>query len=83
MANTVMPSAPSGTRPISTMRRDSISHSSEPMAMPTENTTSSRVATCSSPCSTSLAKDGKLPRKTAPTNHIHEMPSSERNTAMP
>ena len=75
-----MPIAPSGTRPISTWRRDSISHSSEPMPMPTENTTSSSDATCSSPCSTSLAKDGNSARNTAPKNHIHEMPSSERKT---
>ena len=75
-----MPKAPSGTRPISTWRRDSVSHSSEPMPMPTENTTSNSEATCSSPCSTSLAKLGKLLRNTAPKNHIHEMPSSERNT---
>ena len=48
--------------------------------MPTENTTSSSDATCSSPCSTSLANDGNWARNTAPKNHIHEMPSSERNT---
>ena len=75
-----MPIAPSGTRPISTWRRDSTSQSSEPMPMPTENTTSSSEATRSSPCSTSLANDGNSARKTAPKNHIHEMPSSERNT---
>jgi hypothetical protein len=55
-----MPMAPSGTRPISTWRRLSISHSSEPMPMPIENTTSSSEATCSLPCSTSLAKAGEL-----------------------
>src|SRR5947208_1775948 len=41
-----MPIAPSGTRPISTWRRDSTSQSSEPTPMPTENTTSSSDATC-------------------------------------
>ena len=75
-----MPMAPSGTRPISTWRRDSTSHSSEPVPMPIENTTSSSEATCSSPCSTSLAKAGNSDRNTAPKNHIHEMPSSERKT---
>ena len=60
----VMPIEPSGTRPISTWRRDSVSHSSEPTPMPTENTTSSSVATCSSPCSTSLAKGGNGVRNT-------------------
>ena len=80
--NALMPMAPSGTSPISTWRRDSISQASEPMPMPTENTTSSSEATCSSPCSTSLAKAGKLARKTAPKNHIQLMPSSERNTTM-
>ncbi len=35
----VMPKAPSGTRPISTVRRDSFSHSSEPTPVPTENST--------------------------------------------
>ncbi len=50
--------------------------------MPIENTTSSSEATCSLPCSTSLAKLGNWLRKTAPKNHIHEMPSSERNTTM-
>ncbi len=77
-----MPMAPSGTRPISTWRRDSVSHSNEPMPMPTENTTSSSDATCSSPCSTSFANDGNCARNTTPKNHIHEMPSSERNTTM-
>ena len=48
--------------------------------MPTENTTSSSEATRSSPCSTSLAKDGNWLRKTAPKNHIQLMPSSERKT---
>ena len=33
----LMPSAPSGTRPISTVRADSFSHSSEPAPTPTEN----------------------------------------------
>ncbi len=79
-ANTVMPMAPSGTRPISTWWREKRSHSSAPAPMPTENTTSSSEATCSLPCSTSLAKAGKLDRNTAPKNHIHEMPSSERKT---
>jgi hypothetical protein len=32
-----MPNAPSGTRPISTVRADSFSHSSEPMPVPIEN----------------------------------------------
>jgi hypothetical protein len=82
IANTLMPIAPSGTSPISTWRRDSTSHSSEPTPMPTENTTSSSDATCSLPCSTSLAKGGKSDRNTAPKNHIHEMPSSERKTTM-
>ncbi len=50
--------------------------------MPIENTTSSSDATCSLPCSTSLAKAGNSDRNTAPKNHIHEMPSSERNTTM-
>ena len=80
MANTLMPIAPSGTSPISTCRRDSTSQSSEPMPMPTEKTTSSSDATCSSPCSTSLAKLGNWLRNTAPKNHIQLMPSSERNT---
>ena len=48
--------------------------------MPTENTTRSSDATRSSPCSTSLANDGNSARKTAPKNHIQEMPSSERKT---
>ena len=55
-----MPRQPRGTRPISTMRRLSVSHSSEPMAMPTENTTSSSEATCSLPCTTSLAMAGEV-----------------------
>ena len=45
----VMPIAPSGTRPISTWRRESVSHASEPSPMPTENTTSSSEATWVSP----------------------------------
>ena len=50
--------------------------------MPMENTTSSSDATCSLPCSTSLAKLGNWLRNTAPKNHIQLMPSSERNTTM-
>ena len=79
-ANTLMPMAPSGTRPISTWRRLSTSHSSAPMPTPTENTTSSIEATRSSPCSTSFANDGNCARNTAPKNHIQLMPSSERKT---
>jgi hypothetical protein len=48
--------------------------------MPTENTTSKSEATCSLPPSTSRANEGNCDRNTAPKNHIHEMPSSERNT---
>ena len=48
--------------------------------MPIENTTSSIEATCSSPPSTSFAKAGNWARNTAPKNHIHEMPRSERKT---
>ena len=48
--------------------------------MPTENTVSKSAATCSLPCSDSLAKAGKLARNTAPKNHIHEMPMSAMNT---
>ena len=36
----VMPAAPTGTRPISTVRPDSFSHSSEPMPVPMENSAS-------------------------------------------
>ncbi len=75
-----MPIAPSGTRPISTCRLLNTSQSSEPVPMPIENTTSSSDATCSSPCSTSLANAGNSDRKTAPKNHIHEMPSNDRKT---
>ena len=50
--------------------------------MPTEKTTSSSEATCSLPCSTSLAKLGNWLRNTAPKNHIQLMPSSERNTTV-
>lgn len=35
--NALMPNAPSGTRPISTVRADSFSHSSEPVPVPIEN----------------------------------------------
>jgi hypothetical protein len=48
--------------------------------MPMENTTSNRLATCSSPCNTFLAKLGNWLKNTAPKNHIQLMPSSERNT---
>src|SRR5260221_10766498 len=45
---------------------------------PTENTTSSSEATCSSPCITSLAKLGNWARNTAPKNHIQR---SEEHTS--
>ncbi|MOA46067.1 hypothetical protein D3C78_1685320 [compost metagenome] len=48
-ANRLMPRAPSGTRPISTCRRLKRSHNSAPAPTPTENTTSSKEATCSLP----------------------------------
>ena len=48
----VRPIEPNGTRPISILCPESRSHSSEPTPMPTENTTSSSVTTCSVPCST-------------------------------
>jgi hypothetical protein len=39
----LMPNAPSGTRPISTVRADSFSHSSEPTPVPIENTASANT----------------------------------------
>ncbi|MNO91363.1 hypothetical protein D3C76_829040 [compost metagenome] len=56
--NRVRPNEPNGTRPISTLRPLSRSHSSEPRAMPTENRVSTRVTTVPSPCSQSLAYAG-------------------------
>jgi hypothetical protein len=53
--NTVRPNEPNGTRPISTLRPDSFSHSIEPSAIPTENTVRISVTTVSSPCIHSLA----------------------------
>ena len=43
IANSVRPIEPNGTRPISTLRPDSRSHSSEPTPMPTEKIASSSV----------------------------------------
>ncbi len=80
IANTVMPIEPNGTRPSSTCRPDSRSHSSEPTPMPTENTASSSVTTLWSPPSTVLANAKNEVRKVAPRNHSHEMPSRLRNT---
>ncbi len=76
-----MPIDPNGTRPISTMRPESFSHSTEPRPMPIENTASSSVTTFWSPPSTLRAKAKNEVRKVAPTNHSHEMPSRLRNTA--
>ncbi|MNM25259.1 hypothetical protein D3C81_357020 [compost metagenome] len=47
--NAVMPNAPSGTRPISTVRADSFSHSSEPTPVPTENSASAKMYRVGSP----------------------------------
>ena len=44
-----MPNAPSGTRPISTVRADSFSHSIEPTPVPIENTASNKMYAISSP----------------------------------
>ncbi|MNM80620.1 hypothetical protein D3C81_925920 [compost metagenome] len=41
--NALMPNAPSGTRPISTMRPDSFSHSSEPTPVPSENSANAKM----------------------------------------
>ena len=41
--NALMPNAPSGTRPISTVRADSFSHSSEPTPVPIENSASAKM----------------------------------------
>ena len=81
MANTVMPIEPSGTRPISTRRRDSFSQASEPAPMPSENTASRKVTTPSPPPRTSRAYGVKLVRKIEPKNHSQEMPTIELNTA--
>ncbi|KPW93367.1 hypothetical protein ALO79_200270 [Pseudomonas syringae pv. castaneae] len=56
--NTVRPNEPNGTRPISTLRPDNFSQSSEPRAIPTENTVRIKVTTVSSPCIQSLAYAG-------------------------
>ena len=47
--NAVMPNAPSGTRPISTVRADSFSHSSEPTPVPTENRARAKMYRVGSP----------------------------------
>jgi len=41
--NALMPNAPSGTRPISTVRAESFSHSIEPMPVPMENSASTNT----------------------------------------
>ena len=41
--NALMPNAPSGTRPISTVRADSFSHSNEPTPVPMENSASAKM----------------------------------------
>ncbi|MNL23892.1 hypothetical protein D3C87_1453020 [compost metagenome] len=79
-ANTVMPMEPNGTRPISTVRPDSRSHSRDPTPMPIENIASSSVTTFWSPPSTSRAKLKKAVRNVAPRNQSQEMPSRLRNT---
>ena len=75
-----MPRAPSGTKPISTWRLLSISHSNEPVPIPTEKRTSKNEATRASPCKTSLARLGNWLKNTAPKNHIQLIPIRERNT---
>ncbi|KAF1051653.1 MAG: hypothetical protein GAK41_01267 [Burkholderia gladioli] len=51
-----MPIEPSGTRPISTRLRDSLSHSIEPRPIPIEKVASSTVTTSGLADITSLAK---------------------------
>ncbi len=81
MAKIVMPIDPKGTSPISTRRPDSLSHASEPMPMPIENTASRSVTTDSLPPRFVRAYGVKLVRKIEPKNHSHEMPMIELNTA--
>jgi hypothetical protein len=50
MPNTDSPIEPNGTSPISTLRPESFSQSSEPMPIPSENTVSSSTNTLWSPC---------------------------------
>ncbi len=76
-----MPIDPSGTRPISTLRPDSRSVTSEPVPMPNENTASRNVTTPSSPPRFSRANGVKLVRKIEPKNQSHEMPRIELKTA--
>ena len=61
-ANSVRPMEPKGTRPISTLRPDMRSHSSEPAPMPIEKRASSSVNTCSSPPSTPRVNSGSCAR---------------------
>ncbi len=76
-----MPIEPNGTRPISILRPESRSQSSDPVPMPRENTARSSVTTFSSPCSVSRANGVNDVRNTEPKNHSHEIPISELNTA--
>ena len=62
MPNTVSPIEPNGTRPISTLRPDMRSHSSDPVPMPMENSVSSSVTTCSLPPRFTLVKFGNWAR---------------------
>ena len=79
--NTVMPSAPSGTKVACTSPLSRRLHSNEPMAIPTEKVVRSMVRTCTVAPRTSLVNVGNCARNVAPINQNQEMPMMQRKTS--
>ena len=77
----LMPIAPSGTRPISTVRAESFSHNSEPTPTPIENTASANTYSVCVPPKWVSAYTGKLPVSTVPMNQNQLTPSTLLRTA--
>ena len=77
----LIPIAPSGTRPISTVRADSFSHSSEPTPTPIENTASANTYNVGVPPRCVSAYTGRLPVSTVPVNQNQLTPRIELRTA--
>ena len=79
--NALTPNAPSGTRPISTVRPDSFSHSSEPTPTPIENSASAKMYSDAVPPRFTSAYTGNCAVRTVPMNQNQDTPSTALRTA--
>lgn len=76
----IIPNAPNGTKPISTLESLSFSHNNEPTTIPIEKMVKNNVTIEESPPTTSLVNNGNWASNVAPKNQNHEIAKIDLKT---